>query len=555
VILNGDFEINTSGSSCNYNLTNATFNSLMSNAFAFGLGSEIDIMSNCLPYCPSAQHGNWYIALANSIGTTPDALSLTLSTPLVAGNSYTLSFWDHGDNSGSYPPTPIQIGVSTVANAFGTAVYTAPTPIVGVWTQRTTTFVAPNNGMYITVRATTTQWTQVDNFEILNPIIPVAVSVTNNTSICAGDCSSISATASSGTPPYTYLWNPNIGSGAGPYSVCPTSTTTYTVTVTDAASTSATASVTVAVNPLPTATLTPNGTLSFCGAIGLTLNANIGSNLLYAWYLNGVLIPSATADNYFATAAGDYQVQITDANTGCSAWTPIASVVSSPPFAVTVTSTGGMCNSGIIVTGYPGQPIVLNADATGAVSYLWSNSATTQSISVTTSGIYTVVVTDANGCTGIGTDTIPAAVNVSCGHNGDKVILCHVPPGNPGNPQTICVAASAIPSHLANHPGDCVGPCSLYYAPRYSTILNAINEAGFYAEAYPNPFSHGFALHLIAAPDEDVNANILDMTGRIVETYSKVTEQTEIGNKLSAGVYFIEVIQGDNVQRMRVVKE
>jgi hypothetical protein len=117
------------------------------------------------------------------------------------------------------------------------------------------------------------------------------------------------------------------------------------------------------------------------------------------------------------------------------------------------------------------------------------------------------------------------------------------------------VAASAIPSHLANHPGDCVGPCSLYYAPRYSTILNAINEAGFYAEAYPNPFSHGFALHLIAAPDEDVNANILDMTGRIVETYSKVTEQTEIGNKLSAGVYFIEVIQGDNVQRMRVVKE
>jgi hypothetical protein len=385
-------------------------------------------------------------------------------------------------------------------------------------------------------------------------LVSVQVTTSTSTTICAGDCSNVSATATSGTPPYTYAWTPNIGSGAGPYSVCPSSTTTYTVNVTDAAGTSATSTTTITVNPLPTATLAPGGTVAICGTNGIMLNANVGSNLTYAWYLNSVVITGATTDNYFATVAGDYQVLITDVTTGCSAWTPVTTVVVSPPFAVTVTPTGGMCNSGIIVIGYLGQPIILSADATGAVSYLWSNNATTQSISVNTSGIYTVVVTDANGCTGTGTDTISAAVNVSCGHNGDKVILCHVPPGNPGNPQTICVAASAIPSHLANHPGDCVGPCSLYYAPRYSSVINTIKEVGFYAEAYPNPFSHGFALHLITAPDELVTVNIYDVTGRMIESYIDVNEQTQIGTKLAAGTYAADVIQGENHQMLHLVK-
>ena len=39
-----------------------------------------------------------------------------------------------------------------------------------------------------------------------------------------------------------------------------------------------------------------------------------------------------------------------------------------------------------------------------------------------------------------------------------KVIVCHVPPGNPENPQTIEVAESALPAHLAH--GDTEGECA-----------------------------------------------------------------------------------------------
>jgi hypothetical protein len=169
-----------------------------------------------------------------------------------------------------------------------------------------------------------------------------------------------------------------------------------------------------------------------------------------------------------------------------------------------------------------------------------------------------VTVWDANGCRSFG--DLPASIrivatDVRCGLDLNKIILCHVPPGNAGNPQTICVGPSAVSWHLANHPDDCIGPCSLYYAPRYSSISNAINEAGFYSEAYPNPFNHGFALHLIADPDETIRVSILDMTGRIVEAYNDVTEHTEIGTKLSAGIYFVETIQGNNMQRHRIVKQ
>ena len=39
----------------------------------------------------------------------------------------------------------------------------------------------------------------------------------------------------------------------------------------------------------------------------------------------------------------------------------------------------------------------------------------------------------------------------------DKVLICHRPPGNPGNSRTLSVSPSAVPAHLAH--GDTEGPC------------------------------------------------------------------------------------------------
>jgi hypothetical protein len=41
--------------------------------------------------------------------------------------------------------------------------------------------------------------------------------------------------------------------------------------------------------------------------------------------------------------------------------------------------------------------------------------------------------------------------------DGQKVTICHRPPGNPDNAHTLSVGAPAVPAHLAH--GDTLGPC------------------------------------------------------------------------------------------------
>jgi hypothetical protein len=42
--------------------------------------------------------------------------------------------------------------------------------------------------------------------------------------------------------------------------------------------------------------------------------------------------------------------------------------------------------------------------------------------------------------------------------DGGKVVICHIPPGNPENAHTIEISWSAWPAHRDNH-GDTLGPC------------------------------------------------------------------------------------------------
>ncbi|MFA4851069.1 MAG: T9SS type A sorting domain-containing protein [Bacteroidales bacterium] len=46
--------------------------------------------------------------------------------------------------------------------------------------------------------------------------------------------------------------------------------------------------------------------------------------------------------------------------------------------------------------------------------------------------------------------------NVPCGKN--KILICHIPPSNTGNPQTLCINKNALQAHKAH--GDYCGPCN-----------------------------------------------------------------------------------------------
>jgi hypothetical protein len=65
-----------------------------------------------------------------------------------------------------------------------------------------------------------------------------------------------------------------------------------------------------------------------------------------------------------------------------------------------------------------------------------------------------------------GTESQPVVVQgatPTC--SSDKVLICHVPPGNPDNAHTICVGQAAVKAHLRNHP-DYLGACLAGGDPR-----------------------------------------------------------------------------------------
>src|SRR3954468_22573577 len=96
--LNPSFEFNTAGTD-QINLTNPAFNAMMANTIAFGSYGDMDIITSTT-WCASGHLSAWYVALTGS-GT--DAFSMQLNAPLVAGNTYSISFWDRGCWSFSPP--------------------------------------------------------------------------------------------------------------------------------------------------------------------------------------------------------------------------------------------------------------------------------------------------------------------------------------------------------------------------------------------------------------------------------------------------------------------
>lgn len=157
----------------------------------------------------------------------------------------------------------------------------------------------------------------------------------------------------------------------------------------------------------------------------------------------------------------------------------------------------GQCsvNAGNDTTVYFGYAplacVQLSASPTGVLpfTYLWSNGDTTAYTNAcdTADAVYIVSVTDSNGC--VATDTVNLTVlDVTCG-NG-KVLVCHIPPGNPANAHTICISANGVPAHLAHgcHLGACAGSpppsCSLNLGADTSACGSFVLDAGPGAASY-----------------------------------------------------------------------
>lgn len=193
----------------------------------------------------------------------------------------------------------------------------------------------------------------------------LSVSIGNNITLCPGASTVLNA----GNAGAMYSWN----TGQTTQTINVTQAGAYVVTVT----TSGCSSSDTAVIVIPT--LSPISDATACLGTMITLTASPGSS--YQWS-NG-----ATTQTISPAGSGLYWVQVNVS--GCLLSDSVNVTINTPPF-VNLGNDYSFCQSDVI-------SVDLNAGNSGA-AFAWNTGANTQTIHVTSPGVYSVTVTSPNGC-------------------------------------------------------------------------------------------------------------------------------------------------------------
>jgi hypothetical protein len=488
---------------------------------------------------------------------------------------------------------PSAITVNNATGKCGANVSFAATETVGIPASIITYTVAPGSFFTtgtaaVTATATNAVGTSICTFNITvvdneAPVVPVLATVTGECSAtvtatptatdnCAGTVIGTTSDPLTYTAQGTYVihWAFNDGHGN-------TSTQTQTVIVKDVTPpTVLTKNITVtlvngAVSIVPADV--NNGSFDACGIGSMTLSqstfncSNIGSNtvILKVTDVNG------------NTASASATVTVIGA-------VPVATITSVPTSNV---YTGGISTNLYLGYGAQSTTLQVNAPADGApYTYKWSGSslnllsnASSQAPLFTPvqygSYTFSVLVTNKYGCTSAATIGICVTDIRVPGSNG-KVYICHLPPGNPANRQTLSISVNAVASHLSNHAGDRLGscdqtPCSLQNTTSsiggLTTSVNSapadvISKAISLAEelrvtVMPNPSSSYFTLKLESRNNAPVDMRVMDSQGRLVDAKPKIGSNStiQVGHNYISGTYYAEMIQGSTRKVLQLIKE
>jgi hypothetical protein len=213
--------------------------------------------------------------------------------------------------------------------------------------------------------------------------------------------------------------------------------------------------------------------------IGQTITFNGQGAATYAWN-NNVTNGTAISPN----TSGTYTVTGTDAN-GCVNSDDVAFVVNNLP-TVDLGADITKCD-------YE-APITLNAGS--HTSYLWNNNVTTATLSVTTSGTYSVTVSNPAGC-----------------ENTDEIVV---------NLQ------------------DCAG----------------IEETQIFANIYPNPTS-GLVNIDLSINLSKAKIQLLDLQGKILFANTEFNGQNLMIDLInfSNGMYLLQIEQNSQISQFKLIKE
>ena len=337
------------------------------------------------------QQNNIFSGLAsgNYLITMVDANGCQDTTSVLLNNSYAITMVTDSVNDIScfgvadgYLSVLAQNGVTPYEYTINGFTYQSSPVFSGLVQGSYSVIVRDPNGCRASVTATITQ----------PPLLGVLVDSVRPVS-CAGlNDGAIFVSVSGGTLPYTFAWNngaateDNLNLGAG----------TFNLTITDANGCTATASASLSQPNVLRALLASFENVSCAGRNDGRVDLSVTGGTLpytYIWSNGG------NTEDINGLNGGTYNFTVTDQN-GCSA--TFSQQITEPlPISASIAGTNILChgaNTGAV-----------NLTVTGGSTpyqFIWSSGDTTEDISNTGPGIYTVVITDVNGCQSLSSLTL-----------------------------------------------------------------------------------------------------------------------------------------------------
>ena len=357
-----------------------------------------------------------------------------------------------------------------------------------------------------------------------------------------GSDGAVDLTAAGGTPPYTYAWN----NGSTMQDISGLAAGSYSVVVTDANGCTATCSATVN-EPTPIAIQINPSNVSCAGGIDGDIDITVsGGTPAYSYLWNN----GATTEDLVNLSAGTYSVQVTDAN-GCTATTSSITITEPAAIAIQINPTNVSCHGG-----NDGAIDITVSGGTPAYSYLWNNGATTEDLMNIGAGTYSVVVTDANGCTATTssiTITQPGPIsvttqvtNVDCFGDATGSISTSVNGGTP--PYSYTWSNGATTSGLTGIPAGT-------YTVNVSDANNCTSSGSSVSVTVMQPNSSVFASAVatdascFGGSDGSVDATVGGGTPPYTYSWSNGSTTEDISG-LSAGTYTLMVTDAKNCTAM-----
>lgn len=391
--------------------------------------------------------------------------------------------------------------------------------------------------------------------------------------ICIGDTIPLNALAPGAI---SYSWTPSTGLSdnfvASPLAY-PTVTTTYVVSALNSLGCIDFDTITVTVNPLPSGTISINGTPSFCTGDSVVLTVVNQGN--YTWSPNGETTQSITVFN-----TGIYSVSIIDSNSCINSGQQSITVFNLPN--VSAGSDANLCN---------GSDMLLNA--TGAINYTWNTQTNLSDstianplINPTTSTTFWVIGEDANGCQK--TDSVFIAISIApnailsppspndtlyllLANGGDIQFFANLSTnvisyawdfGDGGtaivqNPIYTYTLQGLWDVELITTNGGCKDTANINIMVYNTNSVSELNENSTIL-VYPNPASDFVEIDFNGLMQKNISLTVYNSIGKLVESYVyKNTKSIKLNTvNFSNGIYFIQVNVNDKkiVNRLTIAR-